>query len=95
MARDSQPKKLSKKDKMKQSNKDKKNVQKKKKIENSDSDSNYSSDSESEEMDEHEYRKFISKIFPSKHINKKVKAGEKLKKALKKVDSDSEDESEE
>jgi hypothetical protein len=42
-----------------------------------------SSDSESDEMDQHEYRKFLSKMFPSKHINDKVKAGEKLKKTLK------------
>jgi ATP-dependent Lon protease len=42
-----------------------------------------SSDSESDEMDQHEYRKFLSKMFPSKHINDKVKAGDKLKKTLK------------
>ena len=46
------------------------------------SDDNYSSDSESEEMDQTEYRKFLSTIFPSKHLNKKIKAGEKLKKCL-------------
>jgi ATP-dependent Lon protease len=34
-------------------------------------------------MDQHEYRKFLSKMFPSKHINDKVKAGDKLKKTLK------------
>jgi len=42
-----------------------------------------SSDSESDEMDQHEYRKFLSKMFPSKHAKDKVKAGEKLKKTLK------------
>jgi len=42
-----------------------------------------SSDSESDEMDQHEYRKFLAKMFPSKHINDKVKAGEKLKKVIK------------
>ena len=47
-----------------------------------DSDDNYSSDSESDEMDAHEYRKFLSTIFPSKHLNKKIKAGEKLKKCI-------------
>ena len=42
-------------------------------------------------MDIHEYRKFISKIFPSKYIDKKIKAGEKLKKSYKQYhDSDSE-----
>ena len=54
----------------------------------SDSDENNESDSEEEEMDVHEYRKFISKIFPSKHINKKIIAGEKLKKLMKDAESD-------
>jgi ATP-dependent Lon protease len=49
-----------------------------------DSDNNYTSDSDSEEMDAVEYRKFLSTMFPSKHLNKKIKAGEKLKKTLKK-----------
>ena len=40
-------------------------------------------DSENEEIDIHEYRKYISQIFPSKHMNEKVKAGERLKKVLK------------
>jgi ATP-dependent Lon protease len=62
---------------------------KKKKRAQADSDSDSNDDSESEEeMDVHEYRKFISKIFPSKHINKKIKAGEKLKKV---IDDDSEE----
>ena len=47
-----------------------------------DSDDNYSSDSESEEMDAQEYRKFLSTMFPSKHLSKKIKAGEKLKKYI-------------
>ena len=42
----------------------------------SDSDDSFISENDSE-MDSHEYRKFVSKIFPSKHINKKIKAGEK------------------
>jgi len=57
------------------------NRKKKRAAADSDSDSNDDSESE-EEMDVHEYRKFISKIFPSKHMNKKIKAGEKLKKVL-------------
>ena len=58
-------------------------LNKKKKRAQADSDSDSNDDSESEEeMDVHEYRKFISKIFPSKHMNKKIKAGEKLKKVL-------------
>ncbi len=67
---------------------------KKKKADHSDSDSNdNTSDSEQEEeLDVHEYRKFISKIFPSRHINQKIKAGEKLKKVLEEDDSDDEEE---
>jgi len=73
-----------------------------------DNESYYSSDeSEEEEMDAHEYRKFLSKIFPSKHLNKKIEAGEKIKEIVsekvnkkvkndtkknKKEESDSEDE---
>jgi len=47
------------------------------------SDSNSDSNNEDDDFDQHEYRKFLSKMFPSKHINKKVEAGEKLKKTLK------------
>jgi hypothetical protein len=38
---------------------------------------------EMDEMDVNEYRKFLSKIFPSKHLNEKIKNGDKLKKLLK------------
>jgi ATP-dependent Lon protease len=60
---------------------------KKKKVETSDSDNDLSeSESESDdldpEMDTHEYRKFIQKIFPSKNLSKKIAAGEKLKKVM-------------
>jgi ATP-dependent Lon protease len=78
MARDSQTK-LSKKDVRSKKQED----LKKKKVENSDSDGNDESESDSDEMDVHEYRKFLSKIFPSKNINKKINAGEKLKKVIK------------
>ena len=51
------------------------------------SDSDYSddddSDEEEEELDMQEYRKLLAETFPSKHIDKKVKAGEKLKQVLK------------
>jgi ATP-dependent Lon protease len=77
MARDSQTK-LSKKDVRSKKQED----LKKKKVENSDSDGNDESDSDNDEMDVHEYRKFLSKIFPSKNINKKINAGEKLKKVI-------------
>ena len=52
----------------------------------SDNNSDYNSDSDIEdddEIDQHEYRKFLAKMFPSKHINKKVEAGERLKKVLR------------
>jgi ATP-dependent Lon protease len=89
MARDSQTK-LSKKDN-KRSKKQEELSRNKKKTENSDSDDNCGSDSESDEMNVHEYRKYLSKIFPSKHLNKKIKAGEKLKKFAE-DDSESEEE---
>jgi len=69
-------------------------AQRKKKNDESDSDSE-SSDNSEDEMDVHEYRKFLSKMFPSKHLNKKIKSGEKLKKKLKKAQEESEEESEE
>ena len=34
-------------------------------------------------MDSHEYRKFLSKLYPSKHLDKKIKAGDDLKKKIK------------
>ena len=64
----------------------------KKNEQSDDSDNNYSSDSESEEMDAIEYRKFLSTIFPSKHLSKKIKAGEKLKKVLKEEEEEEYDE---
>ena len=49
----------------------------------SSSDESIYSDEESEaEMDQHEYRKFLQKIFPSTHLENKIKAGSRLKKAL-------------
>ena len=54
----------------------------KKEDSDSDNDDDFSPSSD-EEMDEQEYRKFLKKMFPSNHINKKVESGEKLKKALK------------
>ena len=70
-----------------------KNDKKLKKNEDSDSssdDNSARSDSESEEeqMDMREYRKFVSKIFPSKYMTKKIKAEEALE------DSDEEEEEE-
>ena len=68
----------------------------KKQHDSSDSDySNDDDDDEDEELDIHEYREFLSKTFPSKYIDKKVKAGKKLKQALEDDDDDEEEEEEE
>jgi ATP-dependent Lon protease len=93
MPRDSQSK-LSKKDQTKRSKKQEELSKKKKKIDNPDNDGNNGSDSENDEMDVHEYRKFLSKIFPSKHLNNKIKSGDKLKKLAEELDSDDDDEEE-
>ena len=55
----------------------------KKKDESSDSEQDAYSSEEEDPMDEHEYRKFLQKIFPSKDLSNKIKAGEKMKKAIK------------
>jgi ATP-dependent Lon protease len=71
-------------------------VQKKKKVESSDSESNNGSDDDGDEdeMDETEYRKFLSKIFPSKHLDKKVAAGSRLKQKLAELEEEEEEEEE-
>jgi ATP-dependent Lon protease len=91
MSRDAQNKNNSKAKQLKKAEEEKR---KQKQFEDSGSDNN-SSDSESDELNAHEYRKFLNKMFPSKHLNDKIKAGEKLKKKLstKKVcESDEEEE---
>ena len=90
MSRDNKSK-ISKKELNKRSKKEDEKTRNKKRNEESDSD-NDMSDSEDEEINVHEYRKFLSKIFPSKHLNKKIKDGEKLKK---KIEEDWETESDE
>jgi ATP-dependent Lon protease len=84
--------KITRKEQNKNSKKMDELSRRRKKNEQSDSDDNYSSDSESEEMDAHEYRKFLSTMFPSKHLNKKIKAGEKLKKCLEDEEEEKEEE---
>ena len=59
---------------------------------NNDSDSDDEDYESGDEMDVQEYRKFLSKIFPSKHLSKKIKAGEKLKKVIDISDSSDEEE---
>jgi ATP-dependent Lon protease len=92
MPRDSQTK-MSKKE-LKVSKKREEPVRKKKQNESSDDDASFYTDDDSEnEMDVQEYRKFLKKMFPSKHLDKKIKAGERLKELLE--DSDEEDDEEE
>ena len=79
MTRDSSNK-LSKKEQLKRSNKKTESDLKKKKNEGSDSDNGSNFDSENEEMNMHEFRKYVQKIFPSKHMENKIKAGNILKK---------------
>ena len=78
MPRDSQTK--LKKEQNKRSKKD--DEKKRNKKINNDSDSDDGDYESGEEMDVHEYRKFLSNIFPSKHLSKKIKAGEKIKKLI-------------
>lgn len=97
MARDSQHK-LAKKD----AKKDMKKELKKKRNQESDSDDGSESESggSDSEMDIQEYRKLLSKMFPSKYIDKKVKNTEKesdvkkCKKHNKKCDEESESDEE-
>lgn len=56
---------------------------KKKKDESSDSNYSDNSISDDEELDVQKYHKFLAKTFPSKHMDKKVKAGKRLEKELK------------
>ena len=64
----------------------------------SDSDSNYSDEEDdnddSGEMNTHEYRKFLQKMFPSKHLQQKIDAGNKLKNLLKNKKSKRDDDEE-
>ena len=82
---------------IKRTKKTKEPVQKKKKVESSDSegDNGSNDDEDEDEMDETEYRKFLSKIFPSKHLDKKIAAGTRLKKKIQELEEDEEEEAEE
>jgi ATP-dependent Lon protease len=85
LKKDKKQKKLDEKSKRRKTNDDS----------DSDEDISFTSDSEDEEMDQHEYRKFLSKMFPSKYMNKKVKAGEKLKKVINEIEESDEESDEE
>jgi ATP-dependent Lon protease len=78
MPRDSKTK-MNKEQNMRSKKEDEKKRNKKN---NNDSDSDDVDYESGEEMDVHEYRKFLSKIFPSKNLSKKIQAGEKLKKII-------------
>ena len=74
----------------------------KKRSESSDNDDSSSDEEGMElEMDDHEYRKLLNHMFPSKHMANKVASGEKLKEAFKRFrsnkesDEDDSDESDE
>ena len=88
MSRDNSNK-LSKREQVKRSNKKADANIKKKRNEDSDSDNGIDSESENDEIDIHEFRKYVQKIFPSKHMTNKIKAGEKIKKI---IDNDDEQE---
>lgn len=86
MTRESSNKQISKRDRVNRSNETK---LKKKRNESSDSDDwNSSSESDDEKINIHEFRKYVQKIFPSNHLDKKIKAGEKLKKLAEKEDEE-------
>jgi len=104
MPRDSQTK-MSKKETKNSKRKEEISRKKKQHESSDDDDASFITDDDSdEEMDPQEYRKFLKQIFPSKHLDKKIKAGDRLKQALKKQleeeedseeDSDEDEESEE
>ena len=93
MTRDTKPTRDIKKDKHAY------DKQQKKKNNGDDNDETSSSDNEDDLMGEHEIRTFISRVFPSKYLDNKIKAGERLKSKLKptlhKKDEETEEESEE
>ena len=88
MTRETSNKLSAKKEQMKKTKKAEELSKKKKQHIDSDDegDDDFISESDSDEMDVHEYRKFLNKIFPSKHLDKKVAAGEKIKKIYEKLE---------
>ena len=59
---------------------------KKKSAESSDDDNSFYTDDDEDDINIHEYRKMLKQMFPSKHLDNKIKAGEQLKKTLKNKD---------
>jgi ATP-dependent Lon protease len=93
MTRETSNKLSAKKEQMKKSKKIEELSKKKKvNVESDDDGDDFISESDSDEMDVHEYRKFLSKIFPSKHLDKKIAAGEKIKKIQRDLEDEDDDE---
>jgi len=93
MTKESSNKLSAKKEQTKKNNKmEDRSKKQKKHVDSDDEDDNFISESDSEEMDVHEYRKFLSKIFPSKHLDKKIAAVDKIKKIQKQLQEDDEEE---
>lgn len=84
--------KMSKKETNKSKRKDESKQKKKNNESSDDSESFYTDDDSENEMDVHEYRKFLKNIFPSKHLDKKIKSGEKIKELLNKCEEEEENE---
>ena len=80
--------KMSKKETNKSKRKDESKQKKKNNESSDDSESFYTDDDSENEMDVHEYRKFLKNIFPSKHLDKKIKSGEKVKELLNKCEEE-------
>ena len=93
MSRDSQTK-MFKKDRTDKKFK-KQEEYKKKKNEDSSDDNNsfYTDDDDDEEFDLPEFRKYLKKIFPSKYLNTKIKASERLKKIKQENEEEDEEQS--
>jgi len=93
MPKDAQAKMTKKESNKKNINKREESNKRRKLNESSDDDASFYSDDESEdEMDVQEYRKFLKKIFPSKHLDNKIKAGSRLKNVLNKSEKESNEE---
>ena len=81
MPKDSQTK-MSKKETKFSKRKEELSRKKKRNEDSSDDDASFHTDDSEDELDVQEYRKFLKSMFPSKHLDNKIKAGERLKKAI-------------
>ena len=93
MPRDSQTK-MSKKESIKSKRREEEARKKKQNEDSSDDASFHTDDDDDDEMDVHEYRKFLKKMFPSKHLDNKIKAGERVKKIIEEDDEEEDEEDE-